>query len=83
MEPGAQKEIRDYASAIFDIAKQKAPITMKAFEDYRLNSIQLSGLEIDCIKNRRLPESIGERREFVAKMDTMGITLNLFPNGTV
>ena len=83
MEPGAQQEIRDYASAIFDIAKQKAPITMKAFEDYRLNSIQLSGLEIDCIKNRRLPESIGERREFVAKMDTMGITLNLFPNGTV
>ena len=82
MEHGAQKEIRDYAVAIYDIAKQKAPITIKAFEDYRLNNIQLSGLEIDCIKNRYLPDSPGERREFIAKCDKMGITLKLFPNGT-
>lgn len=81
MEPGAQKEIRDYADAIFQLTKSKVPITMKAFEDYRLNSIQLSGLEIDCIKNRYLPNSLGERREFIAKLDALGLTLTLFPNG--
>lgn len=82
LEPGAQKEIRDYAKAIYDLTKEKIPITMKAFEDYRMNSIQLSGLEIDCIKNRYLPSSIGERREFIAKLDTLGLSLILFPNGT-
>ena len=81
MEPGAQKEIRDYANAIFELTKQKVPVTMEAFEDYRLNSIQFSGLEIDCIKNRYLPQSIGERREFVAKLDALGLTLDLFPGG--
>lgn len=82
MEPGAQKEIRDYAHAIFNLVKEKAPITMKAFEDYRLNALQLSGLEIDCIKNKYLPDSLGERREFIAKLDALGLTLTLFPNGT-
>jgi thymidylate synthase (FAD) len=82
MEPGAQKEIRDYANAIFQVVKEKMPVTMEAFEDYRLNSIQLSGLEIDCIKNKCLPDSIGERREFIAKLDALGLTLTLFPNGT-
>ena len=81
MEPGAQKEIRDYADAIFQLTKEKVPITMKAFEDYRLNSIQLSGLELDCIKNRYLPSSLGERREFIAKLDAMGLATTLFPNG--
>ena len=81
MEPGAQKEIRDYADAIFRLTKEKVPVTMNAFEDYRLNSMQLSGLEIDCIKKRYLPSSMGERREFVAKLDALGLTLTLFPNG--
>src|SRR6056300_686204 len=66
MEEGAQKEIRDYANQIFALVKEKAPITMEAFEDYRLNAMQLSGLEIDCIKNRYLPDNPGERREFIA-----------------
>ena len=82
MEEGAQKEIRDYANQIFDLVKEKAPITMEAFEDYRLNAMQLSGLEIDCIKNRYLPDSPGERREFVAKLDRIGLSLSMFPNGT-
>lgn len=81
MEPGAQKEIRDYANAIFQLTKEKVPVTMKAFEDYRLNSMQLSGLEIDCIKKRYLPSSLGERREFIAKLDALGLAVILFPNG--
>lgn len=81
MEPGAQKEIRDYADAIFNIVKGICPLTMKAFEDFRLNSIQLSGVDIECIRTKTLPTSPGERREFIQKLDQMGLTLKLFPNG--
>lgn len=81
MESGAQKEIRDYAVAIFQLVKPLCPITMKAFEDFRLNSIQLSGIEIDCIKNKYLPNSPGEKREFIEKLDKLGLSLSLFPNG--
>lgn len=82
MEEGAQKEIRDYANAIFKIVKSKVPITMEAFEDYRLHSIQLSGTEIECVKTGSLPESVGERREFIEKLDKLGLSMKLFPNGT-
>lgn len=81
MEAGAQKEIRDYADAIYEIVNKYAPITMKAFKDFRLNSMQLSAVDIECIKNKVLPESIGERREFVAKLDKLGLSLALFPGG--
>jgi thymidylate synthase (FAD) len=81
MEDGAQKEIRDYANAIYDLVAPLAPLTMKAFRDFRLNNMQLSAIEIDCIKNNYLPESIGEKREFVAKLDRLGLSLKLFPNG--
>ena len=81
MESGAQKEIRDYANAIYDLVKPLAPLTMKAFRDFRLNNMQLSAVEIDCIKNKYLPESLGEKREFVAKLDRLGLSLKLFPNG--
>lgn len=81
MEPGAQKEIRDYANAIYELVKPICPITMKAFRDFRTESIQLSSIEIDCIKNKYLPSSPGERREFVEKLDKLGLSLTLFPNG--
>lgn len=81
MESGAQKEIREYACAIFDTVKDLCPITMEAFEDFRLNNIHLSGTEVECIKNRVLPDSLGERREFVAKLDSLGLATKLFPNG--
>jgi len=73
MEEGAQKEIRDYANAIYDLIKDKVPFTMKAFTDYRLTSIQLSGVEIECIKNKTLPESPGEKREFIHKLEKLGL----------
>lgn len=50
VDPHAQKEIRDYANAVADFVKELFPITWKAFEDYRLNSITLSAQEIDLLK---------------------------------
>lgn len=73
MEPGAQKEIRDYANAIYDLVKPLVPITMKAFMDFRMNAIQLTGPEIESIANGTPIESPGERREFEQKMRLLGI----------
>lgn len=47
----AQHEIRSYASTIGnEIVKKWCPLTWEAFEDYRLNSLHLSQLELEVIK---------------------------------
>lgn len=46
MDPHAQYEIRVYADAMAKIVKDAVPITWKAFEDYQLNAIKLTGPEI-------------------------------------
>lgn len=46
----AQYEIRVYAEAIAEIVKSKVPITWKAFQDYRLNSVTFSSFEIDLLR---------------------------------
>jgi len=77
MEPGAQKEIRDYANAIYDLVKPHVPITMKAFIDFRMNVIQLSGPEIEAISNGTPIKSPGERREFEEKIKRLGLDKNI------
>ena len=73
MELGAQKEIRDYAEAIYELVQPLVPITMKAFMDFRMNAIQLSGPEIESIANGTPIESVGERREFEEKLKLLGL----------
>ena len=73
MELGAQKEIRDYAEAIYELVQPLVPITMKAFMDFRMNAIQLSGPEIEAIANGTPIESVGERREFEQKLRLLGL----------
>ncbi len=51
MDPHAQIEIRDYATAMYDMIKPIVPITCEAFEDYRMNSMQLTGLEVEALKS--------------------------------
>ena len=74
MEKGAQEEIRWYANQIFNIVQPLVPVTMKAFEDFRLNAIQLSGPEIAYIREGTLIESPGEKRELEQKLKLLGIT---------
>lgn len=50
VDPHAQKEIRDYANAVAEFVKELFPITFKAFEDYRLNSVTFSAQEIEILK---------------------------------
>src|SRR6056300_1145967 len=77
MDHHAQKEIREYAEAIYEIIKPLVPITMRAFVDFRMNSIQLSGPEIEAIANGTPIESPGERREFEEKMKLLGLDKNV------
>ncbi len=76
MELGAQKEIREYAEAIYELIKPLVPVTMKAFMDFRMNSIQLSSPEIEAIANGTPIDSIGERREFEEKLILLGLKIS-------
>jgi len=49
MDRQAQKEIREYANQIAEIVKIWCPVTWQAFEDYRLNGMTLSRMDIEMI----------------------------------
>jgi thymidylate synthase (FAD) len=76
MEPGAQKEIRDYANAIYELINPLVPISMEAFKDFRLNAMQLTGPEIEAIANGKVIDSPGERREFEEKLKRLRMQTN-------
>lgn len=50
MDKHAQYEIRVYADLIFHFVQQWMPGVAKAFEDYRLNAVTLSGPTVSAIK---------------------------------
>lgn len=50
LDSHAQAEIRAYAGAIVRVVSRLFPVTWRAFEDYRLNAIQLTRLEIGVIQ---------------------------------
>ena len=75
MGEGAQKEIRDYANTIYRIVEPLAPLTFRAFRDFKLNSIKFTRPELDVLAGLipKLPEefeglSKGESNEFKAKL---------------
>ncbi|ROL55713.1 FAD-dependent thymidylate synthase [Bacteroidetes/Chlorobi group bacterium Naka2016] len=51
LHPTAQYEIREYAKIIAQIVKETCPIAYQAFEDYRLNSVTFSAVELKILKN--------------------------------
>ncbi len=57
MDPHAQKEIRDYADATAKFVEQLFPITYKAFQDYRLDSVTFSAMEIEILRDRLASET--------------------------
>lgn len=73
LEEGAQQEIRDYAQAIYDLAAPLAPVTFRAFKDFRQDAIQLTGPEIRNLRDGTPIESKGEQREWEAKRKSLGI----------
>ena len=71
----AQEEIRDFGKAVYQIAQSAFPISMKAFEDYALNAVTFSALELDALRELwntgKVPEGLfsskRERQEFEEK----------------
>lgn len=57
MDSRAQKEIRVYADTIAEIAKKVAPYSYEAFEDYVLNAVTFSSLEIKFMENHGMLEA--------------------------
>ena len=61
MEATAQYEIRVYANAIFELAKQYFPTSFEAFQDYWLEAVTLSGKEAKLLSGM-LNNSISQER---------------------
>lgn len=51
MDSHAQYEIRVFAEAMAQYVKQRVPIAYAAFEDYHLNAMTLSAVEVKAIQN--------------------------------
>jgi len=75
MDEHAQKEIRDYASAMFALIQPIVPIAAEAFVDYHLEAMHLTRLEIEAIK-RGVPlvsENKRETAEWEEKKKKLGL----------
>ena len=75
MDHHAQKEIRDYATAIYELVQPLVPHSMEAFMDFRVNAMQLTGPEIEALNSGKEIESPGERREFEEKLKRLKLNV--------
>lgn len=69
LAPEAQEEIREIAQLIYDHVKRLVPNVSQAFEDFRLNSVTMTGPEIRGDKLSK-----GEQREYDEKKKNIGST---------
>lgn len=74
MDPHAQAEIRDYATAMYRLIKPMFPMACEAFEDYRLNGMHLTSLEIEALRTGAPIASTNRREiaEWEAKRARLG-----------
>jgi len=61
LDSHAQLEIRKYAEAIAVFVKNKFPLAWEAFEDYRLHSMHLTGLDLAVIEAIEDGEKVAEK----------------------
>ena len=81
LDTHAQYEIRVFAEAMAEIVKGQVPLAWKAFEDYSLQSIKLTRLEIEVLQRALRGEEINlsehiknkrERGECLEKLKMLG-----------
>ncbi|MEK6945570.1 MAG: FAD-dependent thymidylate synthase [Nanoarchaeota archaeon] len=51
LDKHAQQEIREYSEVMANTVKKTVPVAYEAFEDYVLNALSFSGLELEVIKD--------------------------------
>jgi len=75
MDPHAQQEIQDFARAMYALIKPIVPVACEAFEDYRLNGLHLTSLEVEAIKTGKPPatENKREQAEWETKKARLGM----------
>ena len=75
MDPHAQHEIRVYADAMYELIKPIVPVSAEAFEQYRLNGMFLTSLEVDALRNNApiATENKREQREWESKRQRLGL----------
>jgi len=57
-DPHAQKEIREYADRLHDIASAWCPLATEAWREYRLNAVTLSASAVAVMKRRLAGETV-------------------------
>lgn len=80
MDAHAQREIREYAEAMYALMEPIVPVAMEAFRDYRLEGVTLTRLEVDALR-ARLRGELGvlgtsnsrEREEWDEKRTRLGL----------
>jgi thymidylate synthase (FAD) len=75
MDPHAQQEIRDYATAMFALVQPIVPIAAEAFVDYHFESMHLTRLEVEAIREKRplATENKRENAEWEEKRRKLGL----------
>jgi thymidylate synthase (FAD) len=75
MDEHAQQEIRDFADAMFALARPIVPIACEAFLDYNFGSMHLTRLEIQAIRTGQplATENKRESAEWEAKKQKLGL----------
>ncbi len=75
MDPHAQQEIRDYATAMYELVKPIVPIAAEAFMDYNHEAMHLTRLEIEAIQNKAPLGTDNQREtaEWEAKKAKLGL----------
>ena len=83
MDSHAQYEIREYARAMHALLEPIVPITMAAWRDYDFESLSLSRLEVDALKDaiaggagHLASENRREQAEWDAKRAALGLKLS-------
>jgi len=81
LDPHAQYEIRVFAEAMAELVKKQVPLAWRAFEDYALESVRFSKLELEVLKRALRGETINlseqiknkrERGECLEKIKALG-----------
>jgi thymidylate synthase (FAD) len=80
IDPHAQLEIRAYAEAMLALIEPIVPMTVEAWRDYELESVRLTKLEVEAIRDLRAggtgeikSDNKRERAEWEAKRKALGL----------
>jgi thymidylate synthase (FAD) len=75
MDPHAQQEIRDYATAMFALIQPIVPIAAEAFLDYNFEGMHLTRLEVEAIRAGKplATENKRENAEWEEKRKKLGL----------